>query len=191
MTTAVADRRLVLTGRRVLLRRLQESDVGARYLAWMNDPLVTRFLESRLRRWTLDDLLRHVRADAENPAIRALAICLADGGRHIGNLRLSAIDPFHGNASLGIMIGERDCHGHGYGSEAIGIASRYAFLDCGVHRVTAGCYASNTASIAAFLKAGFREEGRLRSRWRDGDALVDGVILGLTRADSDAPREGL
>lgn len=183
MTTDVATDRPTLSGSRVLLRPLQDSDVGPRYLAWMSDPQVNRFLESRLRPWTIDELRRHVRADAGNPAACSLAICLLDSGQHVGNVRLSAIDRFHGNASLGILIGERHCHGRGCGTEAIVLACRHAFASFGLRRVTAGCYASNAPSIRAFIKAGFREEGRLRERWRDGDAQVDGVILGMTRND--------
>ena len=137
MTTDAATDRPMLAGSRVLLRPLQDSDVGPRYLAWLSDPQVNRFLESRLRPWTIDELRRHVRADAGNPAACSLAICLLDSGQHVGNVRLSAIDRFHGNASLGILIGERHCHGRGCGTEAIVLACRHAFASFGLRRVRA------------------------------------------------------
>lgn len=65
---------------------------------------------------------------------------------------------------LGLLIGERGAWGRGHGSEAIRLASDYAFRELGVRKLTAGCYADNVGSATAFRRAGWREEGR-RPRW--------------------------
>jgi ribosomal-protein-alanine N-acetyltransferase len=169
----------------VFLRPLVDADVGEQYLAWMNDPVTTRFLESRFTRWTSQALLDHVRRDARSETAASLAICLAGSNRHVGNVRLSSIDRYHGHASLGLLVGEKDCRARGIGTSAIQLACAHAFGTLGLRRVTAGCYASNTASLRAFEKAGFAVEGRLRSRWRDGDSFVDGIIVGLVRSETE------
>jgi ribosomal-protein-alanine N-acetyltransferase len=168
----------------VFLRPLADSDVGERYVAWMNDPATTRFLESRFRSWTRAALLEHVRRDANSDTAVSLAICLVEGDRHVGNVRLSGIDRHHGNASLGLVVGEADCRARGIGTAAIRLACSHAFDVLGLRRVTAGCYASNAASLRAFQKAGFEVEGRLRSRWRDAEGFVDGIIVGLVKSEA-------
>jgi RimJ/RimL family protein N-acetyltransferase len=170
-------------GRRLHLRRLEAGDVGAAYLRWMNDPNVTRFLESRFRPWTQADLIAFVEADLKAKSAISFAVCINADDRHIGNIRISKFDAPHLNGSVGLLIGEDDCRGKGYGTEAIELTCHYAFETLRLHRLTAGCYDTNKASIAAFLKAGFEEEGRQRDRWMDGDTCVDGVILGMTRSN--------
>ncbi len=170
-------------GARLHLRQLEVSDVGAAYETWMNDPAVTRFLESRFRPWTQNDLIAFVEADKRAKAARSYAVCMNDSGRHIGNIRISKYDPPHLNGSVGLLIGDAESRGRGHGTEAIALVSSIAFEKLDLHRLTAGCYATNVASIAAFKKAGFCEEGRQRDRWMDGDRRVDGVTLGLTRTD--------
>lgn len=167
----------------IYLRPLVDADVSERYVAWMNDPKTTRFLESRLRSWTVAALLEHVDRDARSDKIEALAICLCDSKRHVGNIRLSGIDRYHRHASLGLLVGEADCRSRGIGTAAIRLACAHAFDVLGLRRVTAGCYASNTASLRAFEKAGFAIEGRLRNRWRDVDGYVDGIIVGLVKPE--------
>ncbi len=169
----------------VYLRPLVDADAGERYLAWMNDPVTTQFLESRFTQWTRENLLEYVRRDARSDTVSSLAICLAESDRHVGNIRLSSIDRYHGHAALGLIIGETDCRARGIGTSAIRLACAYAFDTLGLRRITAGCYASNKASLRAFEKAGFAIEGRLRRRWRDGDMFVDGIIVGLMRPEKE------
>jgi RimJ/RimL family protein N-acetyltransferase len=170
-------------GPRLFLRPLGVNDVNENYLRWMNDPAATRFLESRFQSWTFETLVAFVKADQDSKYTQSLAICTNDEIRHIGNIRVSKFGPPHLNGSVGILIGDSLYRGQGYGVEAISLMCRHAFESLGLQRLTAGCYETNTASIAAFRKSGFREEGRQRGRWVDGNARVDGVILGLTVPD--------
>jgi L-amino acid N-acyltransferase YncA len=59
-------------------------------------------------------------------------------------------------------------------------ASRYAFDTLGCHRVTARTRASNLPVRRFIEKAGFQEEGVLRSYYRDGD---DAILFGLLKAE--------
>ena len=167
---------------RLLLRPLAAADAGGAYLRWMHDAEVMQYLEARLSQHSAESLRRFVEANNADPANLLLGICLADG-RHIGNIKLGPIQPFHRHAAIGLLIGERDCWGQGYATEAIAAVARHAFEAVGLEQLYAGCYASNAGSLKAFLKAGFVEEARQKAFWRSGDRREDNVQVGLTRAD--------
>lgn len=144
---------------RLDFRELAVGDVTARYVGWLNDPQVNRFLETRHSRQTHDSVSAFVAAQAANPDVHLLKIVLRSGDLHIGNIKIGPINRHHGSAQLSLLIGERDVHGQGYGTEAIARVTRWAFDSLGLARVEAGCYEDNTASLRAFLKAGYTVEG--------------------------------
>jgi ribosomal-protein-alanine N-acetyltransferase len=170
---------------RLLLRTLTIADATDRYLAWMRDPETTRFLESRLVDHDLGSLREYIASCNDAPASILLGICLADG-THIGNIKLGPIDPYHQQAAVGLLIGERDQWGKGHATEAIGALTAYAFQEIGLQKLYAGCYASNVGSAGAFLKAGWTEEGRNRAHWRSDGGREDNIQLGITLADWSA-----
>src|SRR3954468_24973407 len=104
---------------RLQLRSLTAEDATQRYLGWLTDPEVNRYLEARFAEHSLESLRQFIEACNSGVAELLLGICLADG-RHIGNIKLGPVNPHHKNAAIGLLIGERDCWGLGYASEAIG-----------------------------------------------------------------------
>ena len=65
-------------------------------------------------------------------------------------------------------------------TEAISLVTQYAFEVLNIHKLKAGCYAGNKASVNAFKKNGFEKEGLLREEWFVKDKWVDEILLGLT-----------
>lgn len=171
----------MLTGKLVKLRPLEMSDLE-RYLAWINDPEVTRFLDGA--RYPIS------RADEEawlagavhrtRPPDIVLAIETLEERRHIGSVSLQQVHAEDRKAALGIMIGDRSCWDRGYGADAILALLRFAFDEMNLNRVWLEVDEDNRRAIACYRKCGFREEGRLRSdRFRAGrycDTLVMGVL---------------
>jgi len=168
-----------LVGERVVLRDLEESDVGERYVRWMNDPEVMAALESRFTRHSRESLLEYLRSIRGASDTLFLAITLRSDARHIGNIKLGPIHAHHRFAEIGLLIGEKDEWGKGYASEAIALLAAHAFESLGVHRLSAGCYASNQGSVKAFLRAGFAIEGIARDQYLFDGRYVDGVRLVL------------
>jgi RimJ/RimL family protein N-acetyltransferase len=108
-----------------------------------------------------------------------LAIIRRADARHVGNLRIGAIDRHHRSATVALVIGDKTAWGQGIGSDAIATASTYAFTTLGLEKLTARVYASNTGSIRAFEKAGWRHEGRQRRQFQTEAGRDDGVWLGI------------
>lgn len=180
------ERQYQARGPRLGLARLNVSDVEPHYLRWMNDPETVRFTEARHANYSIGDLRAYV--EKMNASNRELLFGIFElaGNRHVGNIKVGPIHPFHATASLGLIIGEKDCWGRGYATEAIRLAVSYAFMALGVAKITAGIIAGHLASQRAFEKAGFRVEGVRRKQNLFEGERRDEILLGLLREEWDA-----
>jgi ribosomal-protein-alanine N-acetyltransferase len=76
------------------------------------------------------------------------------------------------NATLGYWVAEKH-NGRGYATEAVRLATRFAFDQAHLHRLQAGTLLHNIASQRVLEKAGYRFEGvslrylRIDGRWQD------------------------
>ncbi len=167
-----------IPGRRVHLRR-HRPEHFATVLRWYRDPEVARLTRFQVGTVT-DEEVRHffqsrlLAADAF-----AYAIHQADGGRLIGTTTLSALDADNGSVLFHITVGEHDCWGHGYGTEATELMVAHAFEALSLHRVGLSVFEFNTRAIRSYEKVGFQVEGRSREAvWRDG-AYWDEIHMGI------------
>ena len=171
----------MIRGQRIYLRSIERDDLDLCH-AWMNDEdlrstLAQRYPMSLPRE--ADWIERVTRG--QDPSEMMFAICLADGDRHIGNCGLMAIDRDNRTATLGILIGEKDCRGRGFGTEALRTLCRFAFEEMDLRKIRLDTHAGNEAALRAYEKVGFRREGLLRQEfYRKGRAL-DVMRMGLLR----------
>jgi RimJ/RimL family protein N-acetyltransferase len=178
-----------LTGHRIYLREVRLSDVNENYYRWMNDPEVTQYLESRFYPNSMEGLCEYVTAKLADRDNVFLAIMLKETDRHIGNIKLGPINWIHSLADIGLLIGEKDCWGQGYATEAIQVMVDYAFHQLNLRKLTAGCYHTNQGSAKAFQKAGFTLEGVRRQHYYSGGTYVDLVLLGLVKPTENRASE--
>lgn len=182
--TASPQAGVVVRSARLYLRPMRESDATETYCRWLNDPEVNKYLESRFSTATVDSVRDFIRQKTIETGEPLFAIVLHHGDRHIGNIKLGPINRIHRFAEIGLLIGEKDCWGQGYATEAIDAMTSYAFDTLGLHRVNAGCYADNEGSARAFEQAGFAREGVRRSCCLSGDRYVDVILLGRVRDEA-------
>jgi RimJ/RimL family protein N-acetyltransferase len=95
----------------------------------------------------------------------------------IGTAGLHAVDYRNRTAEFGIMIGEVDARGRGYGSEATRLMLDYAFTALGLHNVMLRVFAFNLAGLHAYQRAGFREMGRRRESILMAGKLWDVIYM--------------
>lgn len=179
---------IVIIGKRIILRKLKVSDTDEKYLSWINDLEVNRFLESRFEKWNIEKLKNYVKKINENSNYIFSAIILKDKNRHIGNIKIGPVNKHHKFADIGVIIGEKSAWGKGYATEAIQILSDYAFSNLGLHKLTAGCYGNNLGSVKAFIKAGFTMEARLLSHYLCGEHYVERICLGKINPSEQCKR---
>ena len=81
----------------------------------------------------------------------------------------------------GIGIGERSDWGKGYGTDAMRLILRYAFIELNLYRVSLDALGSNARAIRSYEKCGFVREGELRDAARYDGQYVGEVYMGILR----------
>lgn len=170
---------------RIFLREALPSDVNDEYVSWMNDPEVTRYMEARFRQHTFESVQDFVANGVKKENSVLLAIIAKDRHKHVGNVRLGPIDKNHAFAILGVMIGDRNYWGKGYGPEAIKLAVEYAFTTLGLRKINADVYENNIGSLRAFQKAGFQEEGRRKRQYLSDGKWLDAVCFSINKENHE------
>jgi [ribosomal protein S5]-alanine N-acetyltransferase len=179
------DRPVGIETARLLLRSMEASDAQPHYARWMNDPDIVRYTESRYTDHSIDDIRRYIATMRRNPDSLLLAMVTGNGQRHIGNIKIGAVDWHHRSGDIGLLIGETDCWGQGYASEAITALADYAFTTLCLEKLAAGVYAPNTGCVRAFERAGFVCEGVRRNQCRFECGRVDVVLMGRICGEGD------
>jgi RimJ/RimL family protein N-acetyltransferase len=152
-------------------------DISNKYLDWLKDPEVNRYLESRHQEQNLQTIDNYVHFMIESSDNYLMKITFVETGEHIGNLRIGPINSLYRVSPIGIIIGEKKYWGKGLAAETISEATDFAFNDLRLEKVTAGCYASNVGSQKSFEKAGFEIEGVLKSHVRLGVNREDLLLM--------------
>ncbi|MBI3241637.1 MAG: GNAT family N-acetyltransferase [Chloroflexi bacterium] len=150
---------------------------------WFQDSEFARLLDSAVARPLTIQSIREELDEEPKPFGFPFVIRTLAEDKLIGFVGLWAENWTHGDAWLGIGIGERDYWGKGYGADALRIALHYAFTELNLHRVSLSVFAYNTRAIRAYEKVGFVVEGRMRQLlYRDGERW-DEVVMGALKEE--------
>lgn len=175
-----------VNGNKLYLRPLKKEDINKRYLFWLNDADVTRYMQMRFSPPNMIDLKKYYESVKCRNEARMFAIVKKDGDEHIGNIKLDHIDPYHKFADLGIIIGEKKYWGKGYGQEACKLLLKYAFGILKLNKIILGVYSINIPAIKAYEKVGFKNEGRLKNIISFNGRFVDDILMGISKNEFSA-----
>lgn len=168
----------VLRGHKVNLRPIREADLGP-MMEWDNDSEIIKYLGKKFMSW--DTCVSWFNGLSASRRHRALAI-EDTTGRLVGTIELEHIDWRGGRAELSICIGEKDCWGRGYGTDAVRMFVDFAFGRLNLTHIYLRVYRGNGRAIRCYQKCGFRMEGRLRmGGHRDGEEGDDLILMTLYR----------
>jgi len=168
----------VLRGDRVTLRPAREDDAD-HFVRWFADMEVTRHLNQRtaISLQQEQEFLKKIGESKDDVFWMIDAEAKPIGAT--GVLRINWLDA---NGTTGIMIGEKDCWGKGYATEAMRLRTRYAFRELNLHKLLTEVDTENEASKRALERNGYRTVGTRREqsfregKWRDrwlGEVLRD------------------
>ncbi len=188
MTTLVRGE--VARGARVVLREKQLGDASSDY-RWRTDPDLARFDAARPLMMNFQEYLALYREELLYPSPTRRSLAIEDEtGRHIGNIMYYNIDAIHQQAELGITIGERECWGQGYGTEAVRLLVHLLLRRKSFLRIHLKTLAWNKRAQRCFRKAGFVDCGRSR-RGENDFVLMEYRREWLTALDgSTGPASG-
>ncbi len=178
MELGLTDGFIELRSEHYVIRTLGPNDVTQRYVDWLNDPEVNRYLETRTKQ-TLESVCVYVSQRDRSRGYLFGIFAKEDG--HIGNLSLM-VEPLHGRGTLGVMVGERAYWGKSVVLETRAQVLNFAFDELGLYKVCAGCYAANTAAVYNFRRQNWQVDGVRKSHAIDGDGnRVDMVHFAMFR----------
>lgn len=105
----------------------------------------------------------------------------------IGSTALHGVDMRHRTAAFGIMIGDPNARGKGYGTEAATLMLDYGFTVLGLHSINLTVAGFNLAGQTAYQRAGFRECGRLRERIQFAGRRWDQILMDCLAHEFESP----
>lgn len=186
--TAIISVIRMIEGTKVSLRRLLESDLIG-YCRWYGNPEVTSFLG--MKPLSRDKAEASFNQIVSEPVGEYFGITKNSDGSLIGYIFLTGILKSHRVArELGIVIGDPEDWGHGYGTEATRLILDYGFRELNLHRVELLVLDYNQRARRVYEKLGFVFEGVQReARWID-DQWRDVIQMSLLEGELiEAPQQ--
>jgi RimJ/RimL family protein N-acetyltransferase len=98
---------------------------------------------------------------------------------YIGNIGLHKLEWENRQAMLGIVIGDKNFWGQGFGTDAVRTLLGWAFDCLNLNRVWLTVYDYNLRAFRCYVKCGFRHEGTLRRAKYAGGKYHDELIMGI------------
>ena len=154
---------------------------------WMRDSEFVRLLDTdparllsvdKNKEWFEKNLVEEQKDDELFLLIRTL-----EDDRTIGLIGLDGIRWTHGDAWVGIGLGEREYWGKGYGTDAMRILLRYAFEELNLHRLSLSVFEYNPRAIRSYEKVGFIVEGSARQFLNRDGQRYDMIFMGILREE--------
>jgi len=151
------EKDVVATGKKVLLRRKRLDDAALDY-QWRTDPELASLDASRPIRLSYREYLRYHRDELEFPTpwSRKFAIETQDN-QFIGNCMCYDINTVASEAEVGILLGDKEYWGNGYGTEALKLLVGHVFKVTSINRLYLHTLSWNSRAKQSFAKCGFQE----------------------------------
>lgn len=175
---------ITITGKNIALGPIRRELIPL-YQQWMNQLETTRFL--RMDVFSLENEEDWYEKTAKGDSRAYFTIYEQPDLRPIGGVELFKLDNANRTAELGIMIGDPNARGRGYGTEAVKLACDFGFNALGLHNIMLMTFEWNIAGQKAYEKAGFKEIGRRRqARWFAG-RFWDDIYYDLLASEFESP----
>lgn len=163
-----------LESERLYFKPLSMAHLSDRYVSWLNNPNVNRYLETGGGQTI--DILKEYLIEVEKKNILFWGIHLKTDHAHIGNIKIDPINRRHGLGEYGILMGEESQWGKGYAKEASIRIINYCFEVQKLRKITLGVVAKNEVAVKLYKALDFQLEGVYK---RHG--LYEGEYLDVLR----------
>lgn len=187
MVTRVDGTEPIVHGRTTYLRAAERDDIPT-FLRWINDLRTSRFLAVRSPVSTpMEERFFDQMLEAQGKTAWFFVICRLEDDRPVGAIDLRPMDLTAGSSGLGVMIGDPDDTGRGYGSDGIASLVDFGFGQLRLERIWLDVFDFNERARRVYERLGFVHEGTLRhALFRDG-RYVDVHRMAVLRDEWRSP----
>ncbi len=163
-------------GERVRLRPPERKDLP-QFVTWLSNPelrayITVRYISEALEERWFERLLDKTGGGA--PSDLHFVIETQEQGVPIGVISLMDINWRDRDAEAGVVIGDPQYWGQGYGTDAMLTLLQVGFRWYNLHRIYLRVVTDNARAVRSYEKVGFQHEGTLREA-----AFVNGVYRDL------------
>jgi len=167
-------------GEKVYLSPISMENIDT-FMEWLNDPEVIWFTTFHSQ---IMSLLQEKEA-LENliKGGTSFSILTQDGDKVIGNCGLFRTNETNRTAEIGIMIGDKDYWGKGYGSEALQLLLKFGFENRNFNSISLHVFSFNERAIACYEKVGFKRQGTCREAVIRGNRKYDLIYMDILASE--------
>lgn len=159
------------------LEEFSRKHISDKYLGWLNDHEVTRFMMTGTTSVTSDDIELPYGNDDMRFAISVPRVGQVSCSDYVGTISLHNICWVSRKAEIGYMIGSKQHWGRGIASQAIELVTHYAFNRLNLNKVYAEIVDGNIGSARSLEKNGFTEYARVpQDYYLDGE-MLDSILF--------------
>lgn len=163
-------------GEKIRLRPPERADLPL-FVQWLSNPemreyVTIRYISQALEEQWFEKMLPDTASAA--PARLHFVIETLEETQPIGVIGLENINWRDRETEMGIIVGEPDFWGRGYGSDALHTVLEVGFRWYNLHRIFLRVVTDNTRAIRSYEKCGFVHEGRQREA-----VFIDGCYKDL------------
>jgi RimJ/RimL family protein N-acetyltransferase len=167
-----------LVGAGCYLSPCQPED-AIKWAEWFNDLAVTLPLGDEAYVPAGLDRMREDVADTIRQREHVFSIVELQADRLIGRGLLFNVDLVNRSAMLGVVIGEKELWGRGYGQDATRLLLEYAFGLLNLNSIMLGAFSFNERAIQAYRRVGFKEIGRRRQARIIAGRAYDVILMDI------------
>lgn len=172
---------MYLSSDKLRIRTMKRPDIPL-LVKWKNDAEIADLVRGQPINTTYDlESRRYERGLSEHDAVRLIIETLP--GQPIGFISISEIDKDNQKADIGMLIGEKDYWGKGYGTDALIILLNHMFFDLGFNRIGLEVFEYNLRAKRVYEKIGFKVEGIERQGLLRQEKYYDIFLMGILREE--------
>jgi RimJ/RimL family protein N-acetyltransferase len=167
---------------KIFLETLSLVHISSSYLDWMNDPVLTKYLEIGGAKLTKNDLEDYVLNSPKNGR-KNYAIITGESKNHIGNCSIYDIDEQDKSYEIGWLIGDKN-FSHGlYAPMAMFELHKIAFLDFGLERCRGKVIKENVKARLNNQFIGYKETANIKDYHKKTNKYLDVIKVELRKED--------
>ncbi len=166
----------MIKSKKLYLKKLTKSDVNIKYINWLNDKEINKYLEARHYKHTLGTQKKYISGITSSKNTIIFGI-FTNNNIHIGIIKIGPIDNINKTTDISYLIGDKNYHRKGYSFDSIKVCESFIFNKLKLAKINAGVYCNNIASIKLLKKLGYKKEFTKKKHFVFNNKRIDVLVF--------------